>query len=1041
MSTHATAALAHGSPGGVAPGNRVHGKPIQQGEHGKTGSAGFAQILGEQVAKGTVKIAEKASEESVPHAVEQTSPHAVEQTSPHTAPQSLPRSTSHSTPESLSQSLPHAAPQLTKAAAEKAVPRAFAQIRYERSQTTSPPTLPPTLPPTSHALAHEPKHAADGEHRSTGTAQLAHTEKSAQPVAARLPVRLASPQPGPTSPTEAAETSGPAHVPASHVDTPASVPMPEASGSGRTFSNKVQLPSQASATAIASNHTRSSAAVPTSVPTSVPFRDQIRPHSSAANHDQAESAPNPSPRAEAHRASVPSRTSDSSAHAQSTANKHTSRAPVEAHEHTTPAASQAGESTVQLSAKIAIATAHTRSTASENTPRRSNDTNESTSETAAHAQPEPSVNTPRVSLEAREHTASFQASEPAVRLQTEINGTTAHGRSPATKNTPRLSDDTNETTTPVPSTVGETVVQPPAQTSNSAAHVNHPADAQTPRVSTKANESTVPVPFKTGEFTTRVPSPSSQASSPTPASPPTPTSPPTPASPSTDAPKHAATPSHAHQVRATADNASPLPSSASIPDSQESSAQKTSSSLDAPAPRSAHVSARPPLSPPTPVSTDGTRVVDEPPARENPRPTSAGASRAPAPESHPSDPTVLVTEPHARVPEQSDSLPSPAHFDHHDVASASTAHQQKPQTKPGHAQANPTPPSASPAIPQPSSAAKPQHTAQPTAEPPSVPTETPPTQSPADVKTRGPDTNHIVTIDENAEHATTEKAVSTDPKHGPTSPTPPPNQLGNKATVQLDPKVGKRPTRVATENDSYEADSSPAKTSQANPLPPPTRPGAPVELKTPKQEVSQSSERQSIADGSSQTSTVPSQAGQPQATKPDLHQATVVPTERSTIFAPQSAFLPSNLEAAISDVSTPSPIAAERVALVDRAIDDPGLAVTVMPHSAHVSIAGDTGDLALHVRIRDGNADVNVSGTMAPLFDAKAPEVRTVLAGEGLQLGSFATDQQGHSQGRQGQPESAPRATDMHPLPSPRRSTPSIPEVQIADDRRIHVTA
>jgi hypothetical protein len=115
--------------------------------------------------------------------------------------------------------------------------------------------------------------------------------------------------------------------------------------------------------------------------------------------------------------------------------------------------------------------------------------------------------------------------------------------------------------------------------------------------------------------------------------------------------------------------------------------------------------------------------------------------------------------------------------------------------------------------------------------------------------------------------------------------------------------------------------------------------------------------------------------------------------------------------------------------------------MTVMPHSAHLSIASSAGDLALHVRVRDGSADVNVSGAMAPLFDSKAPEVRTALAGEGIHLGSFATNQQSSSQGQQGQPESTPKTGDAHPLPAPRRTTTSGPQVQIADDRRIHVTA
>jgi hypothetical protein len=154
--------------------------------------------------------------------------------------------------------------------------------------------------------------------------------------------------------------------------------------------------------------------------------------------------------------------------------------------------------------------------------------------------------------------------------------------------------------------------------------------------------------------------------------------------------------------------------------------------------------------------------------------------------------------------------------------------------------------------------------------------------------------------------------------------------------------------------------------------------------------------------------------------------------------------LANNNEVAPLEISKPSAIAAEKSNLIDRAVEDPGLSVNVMPHSAHLSIASNTGDLALHVRIRDGNADVNVSWAMAPLFDSKAPEVRAVLAGQGLSLGSYATDQQGGyqgQQGQQGQPDNTPRTSDVLPLPTPHRTTSSTPEVQIADERRIHVTA
>jgi hypothetical protein len=130
--------------------------------------------------------------------------------------------------------------------------------------------------------------------------------------------------------------------------------------------------------------------------------------------------------------------------------------------------------------------------------------------------------------------------------------------------------------------------------------------------------------------------------------------------------------------------------------------------------------------------------------------------------------------------------------------------------------------------------------------------------------------------------------------------------------------------------------------------------------------------------------------------------------------------------------------------LVDRVANDPGLSVTVLPHAAHLAIASNNGDLALHVRVRDGNADVNVTGTMSPLFEAKAHEVRTVLAGEGLSLGSFATDQHSGQPGQQSQ-QGRTNPTSMAPATfSPvatLRSAVSSPENHVVGDRHIHVTA
>ena len=255
----------------------------------------------------------------------------------------------------------------------------------------------------------------------------------------------------------------------------------------------------------------------------------------------------------------------------------------------------------------------------------------------------------------------------------------------------------------------------------------------------------------------------------------------------------------------------------------------------------------------------------------------------------------------------------------------------------------------------------------------------------------------------------------------------------------MEPAAAKRRIQAADEKESVEALAAPATSSQAIPLLATSSPTLGIENKPPRSEALRSAAHKTIAD-TAQTSSAPSTPGQPHATGPVFAPVVLSSPEQPATFALPLTFIPASGEASVQEASAPSPPAAERAGLVDRAIADPGLSVTVMPHSAHLTIASDAGDLALHVRVRDGSADVNMSGTMAPLFDAKAPEVRTVLAGEGLQLGSFATDQRGNSQSQQGNPESAPRTNDLPP-PQPRRNNTSTPEVQIVDDRRIHVTA
>jgi hypothetical protein len=268
-----------------------------------------------------------------------------------------------------------------------------------------------------------------------------------------------------------------------------------------------------------------------------------------------------------------------------------------------------------------------------------------------------------------------------------------------------------------------------------------------------------------------------------------------------------------------------------------------------------------------------------------------------------------------------------------------------------------------------------------------------------------------------------------------------PAHAGNKSALHAETPTSKQRTHIEDKKEADETTQAPTISPQANLRPSQASPSAAGEVTAPKSEALQPAEHNHAAAASPQTNSAQSTANQPLAAKEAPHPIVLSTVENPTGFVPPSTLLSTHGEGVIREAAAPSSVAVETAGLVDRAVQDPGLSVTVMPHSAHLSIAGDTGDLSLHVRVRDGSADVNLSGTMEPLFDTKAPEMRTALAGEGLQLGSFATDQHGSSQGQQGQPDSTPRTNDPPSPPTPRRQTISTPEVQTATDRRIHVTA
>ncbi|HXU80420.1 MAG TPA: hypothetical protein VN914_03440, partial [Polyangia bacterium] len=127
--------------------------------------------------------------------------------------------------------------------------------------------------------------------------------------------------------------------------------------------------------------------------------------------------------------------------------------------------------------------------------------------------------------------------------------------------------------------------------------------------------------------------------------------------------------------------------------------------------------------------------------------------------------------------------------------------------------------------------------------------------------------------------------------------------------------------------------------------------------------------------------------------------------------------------------------------IVAQAAEDAGLSVSVLPQAARVSVESPEGDLALHLRIKDGNAEVSIGGSLAPMFEQRSAEVQTVLAGEGLSLGRFDlkdNNQHGHQAPRELPGDDAAPA---RPTTNPARPSEAGEAPVRAVDGRIHVTA
>jgi hypothetical protein len=112
----------------------------------------------------------------------------------------------------------------------------------------------------------------------------------------------------------------------------------------------------------------------------------------------------------------------------------------------------------------------------------------------------------------------------------------------------------------------------------------------------------------------------------------------------------------------------------------------------------------------------------------------------------------------------------------------------------------------------------------------------------------------------------------------------------------------------------------------------------------------------------------------------------------------------------------------------------------ILANAAHLRLESSTlGDLALHLRVRDGVAHVRLEGEQAPQLAQRAPELQRALAAEGLQLGRLEverpavhapadaprtagdqTPSSGQQQGQQERDEQPPERAQAAPSPSPR---------------------
>jgi len=103
----------------------------------------------------------------------------------------------------------------------------------------------------------------------------------------------------------------------------------------------------------------------------------------------------------------------------------------------------------------------------------------------------------------------------------------------------------------------------------------------------------------------------------------------------------------------------------------------------------------------------------------------------------------------------------------------------------------------------------------------------------------------------------------------------------------------------------------------------------------------------------------------------------------------------------VAELATPPPVLP--APLVQAALDLPALHLSILPHSARLSVSTEEGDVQVQLRVKDSVANVRVEGPGAAAFQRAPDELRVTLAQAGLSLGSFELSQGDGQQRRERQ--------------------------------------